>query len=89
MKKSNELYVNVNMDGFPLKKPDYACCQQYVLYRYKESIAFAGKSGFDRKFDFVVHKLRNSPERLMKVINDLNKNTIDSLIYGLDRYKKK
>ncbi|GMO54271.1 MAG: DUF1829 domain-containing protein [Candidatus Endomicrobiellum trichonymphae] len=48
--------------------------------RYTENINFKGKSGFDRKFDFVIPKSKISHERLIKVINDLNKNTTDSLI---------
>jgi hypothetical protein len=47
---------------------------------YDENIIFKGKSGFDRKFDFVIPKSRNSHERLIKVVNDLNKNTTDSFI---------
>ncbi len=104
--KSNELYVNANMDDFPLKKHNlvhamlaindmFYAAPSHVAnlfledvkswmdsndIRYTENINFKGKSGFDRKFDFVIPKSKIFPERLIKVVNDSNKNTTDSLI---------
>jgi hypothetical protein len=48
--------------------------------RYTENAIFKGKSGFDRKFDFVIPKSKTSSERLVKVINELNKTTTDLFI---------
>jgi hypothetical protein len=104
--RSNELYVNVSMDDFPLKKHNliqamlavndifYTVSLHVVSLflkdvkswvdsndvRYTENINFKGKSGFDRKFDFVIPKSRILHERLIEVVNDLNKTTTDSLI---------
>ena len=41
---------------------------------------FKGRSGFDRKFDFVVPKSKKAPERIVKTINSLSKNTANLFI---------
>lgn len=48
--------------------------------RYSEQISFIGKSGFARKFDFLISKSKNSPERILKTINNPVKNSADSVI---------
>lgn len=48
--------------------------------RYSEHISFIGKSGFARKFDFVIPKSPDAPERIIKTINNPVKNSADSII---------
>jgi len=48
--------------------------------RYSENVSFTGKSGFSRKFDFLIPKSRNSPERIIKTINNPVKNSADAII---------
>lgn len=48
--------------------------------RYTENVIFKGRSGFDRKFDFVIPKSKKAPERIIKTINSLNKNTANLFI---------
>ena len=48
--------------------------------RYSEGVSFIGKSGFTRKFDFVIPKSRSAPERIIKTINNPVKNSADSII---------
>ncbi|MFH7326476.1 DUF1829 domain-containing protein [Desulfurivibrio sp. C05AmB] len=41
--------------------------------RYTERVKFAGRSGYDHMFDFVVPKSKRQPERILKAINNPNK----------------
>ena len=48
--------------------------------RFTPRVKFSGKSGFDHMFDFVIPKSRFAPERILKAINNPNKNAGLSLI---------
>lgn len=48
--------------------------------RYSEQISFIGKSGFARKFDFLISKSASAPERIIKTINNPVKNSADAII---------
>jgi len=48
--------------------------------RYTDEIIIKGKTGFDRKFDFVIPKSNKEPERLIKTVNILDKNTTNLFI---------
>lgn len=48
--------------------------------RYISNVKFGGKSGFDHVFEFDIPKSRNSPERLIKTINNPSRDTAQSLI---------
>jgi hypothetical protein len=41
--------------------------------RYTERVKFAGHSGYDHMFDFVIPKSKRQPERILKVLNNPNK----------------
>lgn len=49
--------------------------------RYNERIPFIGKSGYSRTFDFVIPRSKNAPERLIKTLNNPNKQNADSIIF--------
>lgn len=49
--------------------------------RYTPNIKFAGKSGYDHHFDFVIPKSNVQPERILQIINNPKKNTIETLIF--------
>ncbi len=48
--------------------------------RYSENISFVGKSGYARKFDFLIPKSRTAPERIIKTINNPARHAADSII---------
>ena len=48
--------------------------------RYSEHVSFMGKSGFVRKFDFLIPKSDRQSERIIKTINNPDKNSADALI---------
>ncbi|MDA0344959.1 MAG: DUF1829 domain-containing protein [Proteobacteria bacterium] len=48
--------------------------------RYSEQISFIGRSGYARKFDFLISKSSKAPERIIKTINNPIRNSADSII---------
>ena len=48
--------------------------------RYTPRVKFAGKTGYDHLFDFVIPKSRSFPERLVKTINRPNRETAQSVV---------
>ncbi|MAQ71812.1 MAG: hypothetical protein CL565_06425 [Alphaproteobacteria bacterium] len=48
--------------------------------RYSEQISFIGRSGYARKFDFLISKSSKAPERILKTINNPVRNSADSII---------
>lgn len=55
--------------------------------RYVENSKFAGKSGYDHKFDFVIPSFGDAPERLLKTINNPNKQTAMQFIMAWEDVK--
>ena len=49
--------------------------------RYVPMVKFSGKSGFDHMFNFVIPKSRNSPERLLQVLNAPDKKSVELLMF--------
>jgi len=49
--------------------------------RYTPKVKFAGKSGYDHMFDFVIPRSKWQPERIIQAINNPNKDTANTLIF--------
>ena len=49
--------------------------------RYTPSIKICGKTGFDQMFNFVIPKSKNAPERLIRTLNNPNKQNVDNIIF--------
>lgn len=50
--------------------------------RYTPNVKFAGKSGFDHVFDFVVPKSRCEPERVIRAINKPNRDNAQTVAFA-------
>lgn len=50
--------------------------------RYTPKVNFAGKSGFQHSYDFVIPKSPHSPERILKALNNPDKPQIQNLIFS-------
>lgn len=48
--------------------------------RYTQNVSFTGKTGYTHIFDFVIPKSRKAPERIVKAINNPNKETAQSFV---------
>ena len=50
--------------------------------RYTPNVKFTGISGFDHVFDFVIPKSRLEPERLVRALNNPNRDTAEALAFA-------
>ena len=50
--------------------------------RYTPNVRFAGKSGYDHQFDFVIPKSRTRPERVLKAITRPGRNTAQMMTFA-------
>jgi hypothetical protein len=48
--------------------------------RYTQNVIFTGKTGYSYTFDFVIPKSRNAPERIIKAMNNPNKENAKSFV---------
>lgn len=50
--------------------------------RYSPNVEFTGKTGFTHKFDFLIPKSRTYPERLIRAINNPDRNAATSVLFS-------
>ena len=50
--------------------------------RYTSNVKFAGKSGYDHRFDFVIPKSRAQPERVLRTINRPNRESAQATAFS-------
>lgn len=50
--------------------------------RYTPTVKFSGKSGYDHVFDFVIPKSKSQPERVVKAINQPNRQTVQTMVFA-------
>lgn len=50
--------------------------------RFSPNVAFTGKSGYLHRFDFVIPKSREMPERLLKAINNPTRENATALLFA-------
>ncbi len=50
--------------------------------RYTPSVVFAGKSGYDHRFDFVIPRSKAQPERALRAINRPNRDTAQAVAFA-------
>lgn len=48
--------------------------------RYSPEVSFIGRSGFNRRFEFIIPKSSRAPERIIKTINNPNKDSADNVL---------
>ncbi len=49
---------------------------------YTSNVKFAGKSGYDHRFDFVIPKSRAQPERVLRTINRPNRESAQATAFS-------
>lgn len=52
-----------------------------VNIRYTPNVKFAGKSGYDHHFDFVIPKSTSRSERIIEMVNYPQKNKVGELVF--------
>lgn len=49
--------------------------------RYTPDVSFPGKSGLTTNYDFAIPKSKNAPERIIKVVNNIDQQQTNSIIF--------
>jgi hypothetical protein len=50
--------------------------------RYTPNVKFTGKTGYDHRFDFVIPKSRQHPERIVKAVNRASRDTAEAVAFS-------
>lgn len=50
--------------------------------RYTPDVVFPGRSGFNHRFDFVIPRSKTQPERIIRAINNPNKDAATTLLFA-------
>jgi hypothetical protein len=83
----NDLFAMASPIIVSLFREDVEKYLQTHEIRFVTSVKFPGKSGFDHLFDFVIPASRIKPERVIKAINDPNRQNISSFAFAWNDIK--
>ncbi|PZN69614.1 MAG: hypothetical protein DM484_29380 [Candidatus Methylumidiphilus alinenensis] len=50
--------------------------------RYTQKVKFAGKSGYDHLFDFVIPKSKTQPDRILRILNNPSKDNAQAIAFA-------
>ena len=78
----NDLYVLSTPNIISFFTEDVEAYLLYNEIRFTRNIKFAGKSGFDHAYDFIISQSKMAPDRLVKVVNHLEKSITESTIFA-------
>lgn len=76
----NDMFYLANANITSLFYEDVRTWLDISDVRYSEKITFLGHSGYPRTFDFLISKSKKAPERIIKTINNPNKDNADILV---------
>lgn len=78
----NDLFyvARANVESFFFE--DVALWLDDADVRYTSRVNFVGRSHYNHQFDFVVPKSKRAPERILRVINNPNKDTAQSTAFA-------
>ncbi len=78
----NDLFYLASPVIASLFHEDVAAWLDGANIRYTPSVKFSGKSGYDHRFDFVIPKSTNQPERVLRAINRPSRNTAQRAVFS-------
>ena len=78
----NDIFYLASPNTATFFHEDVATWLDVSLVRYTPSVKFAGKSGYDHKFDFVIPKSQLQPERVLRAINRPSRDTAQSMAFS-------
>ena len=78
----NDLFyvARANVESFFFE--DVALWMDGADVRYTPNVSFIGHSHFNHKFDFVIPKSRQQPERILRVVNNPNKDNAQNAAFS-------
>ena len=78
----NDLFYLASSSVLSLFNEDVAAWLDLSRIRYTPSVKLSGASGFDHRFDYVIPKSDSHPERLVRTINQPNRDSAQSLVFS-------
>ena len=78
----NDLFFSASATVASLFHEDVTNWLDFFEIRYTPSVKFTGKSGFDHRFDFVIPKSKDQPERILRTINRPNRNAAQVMAFS-------
>ncbi|MFC5066545.1 DUF1829 domain-containing protein [Flaviflagellibacter deserti] len=78
----NDLFYTASPTVRSLFREDVENWLRLADIRFVPNVQFTGKSGFQHQFDFAIPASRSAPERILKAINNPNKDSVLSFIMG-------
>jgi hypothetical protein len=78
----NDLFFTSNPTVFSIFKEEVGRWLEVSEIRFLPDVQFVGKTGYVHHFDFAIPRSSRSPERILKAINNPNKDSAQSLIFS-------
>ena len=85
----NDLFFLASSTVASLFHEDVTAWLDHALIRYTPNVRFAGKSGYDHRFDYVIPKSPDAPEHILCAINRPNRTAAQTIIFSWTDTKKK
>ena len=78
----NDLFYLASSAVASLFHEDVVAWLDLAEVRYTPNVKFTGRSGYDHRFDFVIPKSRDQPERVLRTINRPGRDTAQSVAFS-------
>jgi hypothetical protein len=78
----NDMFYTASANVHSLFKEDVESWLDIHDVRYVPHVQFTGRSGYTHQFDFAIPRSRAAPERILKAINNPNKEAAQSMIFS-------
>ena len=84
----NDMFVMASSMVASVFKEDVESFLRLHEIRFTPSVKFTGKSGYDQSFDFVIPASQKRPERIIKVVNRPDRQSITMLMFSWEDTKE-
>lgn len=78
----NDLFYLASSAVASLFHEDVVAWLDLAEVRYTPNVKFTGRSGYDHRFDFVIPKSKDQPERVLRAINRPGRDTAQSVAFS-------
>jgi Domain of unknown function DUF1829/Domain of unknown function DUF1828 len=78
----NDLFYTASAMVRSLFREDVENWLNLAEVRFLQNVQFIGKTGYAHQFDFAIPPSKDAPERIIKAINNPNKDAAESLIFS-------
>ena len=78
----NDLFYLASAAVASLFHEDVVAWLDLAEVRYTPNVKFTGRSGYEHRFDFVIPKSRDQPERVLRAINRPGRDTAQSVAFS-------